>query len=203
VTQPSTGAKNSGALEIDPSLMQVGRGLLDFRAGDRRVALVELQLFQRDGVELGETLPALRLARDVLPVKNRLLQHGFAAADGYLVIGGVDNHQEVALAHKLIVGNFQFHDAPGNLRGHGHDVSAHRGVASPRRFNIGSPHTLADRGGDGDARQGDEHRDNPAPDGPAGTRNFECRCPGMVRAGVARMAPEHVRSAISRASLLL
>jgi len=78
--------------------------------------------FAREGLpvlhrfrQVAQILPALRLSLNVLRIGLRLPHGCLDEADGNLEVGRVDDHQQIAPVHKLIVGNRQLDDAPGNL----------------------------------------------------------------------------------------
>src|ERR1700679_2388713 len=64
--------------------------------------------------------------------------------------------QRVALVDELIVRDPQFDDPTGNFRCHRDDIGAHGGIASPRRFDIDTPHLYSQHHGPGYAGQGQQ-----------------------------------------------
>ena len=79
--------------------------------GDDRVRLVDLLVLHGD--RLGAQLqPPLRFCLCVLRIGFGLLNRCLGEIDGDLVVGRVDRHQHVALAHELVVGDRQLDDRP-------------------------------------------------------------------------------------------
>ena len=73
-----------------------------------------LLFFDRDR-EGGQLLPAFGLSLGVLRVGLGLLHGCLGEADGDLVVGRVDDHQQVALVHELVVGDRQLDDLAGDF----------------------------------------------------------------------------------------
>ena len=95
---------------------------------------------------------------DVLHARLGLLHRGLGLADGDRVIGRVDDHQQIALVHVLVVDDWQLDDAPGDLRRHRDDVGAHGAVTRPRCAHIRIPHRPPEHDGDRHDERGEQHR---------------------------------------------
>src|SRR5262249_42927596 len=90
------------------------------------------------GVDL--CLLDVELRIDVLYARLRLLHGRLSLADRDAVVDRVDDHQQVALVHELVVDDGQFDDAPGDLGRHRDDISPHGGIARPWCPHIDAPH---------------------------------------------------------------
>ena len=84
---------------------------------------------------------------DVLHARLALLHCGLGLTDGDRVIGRVDDHQQIALVHVLVVNDWQLDDASSNLRCHCDDVGANGAVARPRCAHICIPHRTPQQDG--------------------------------------------------------
>jgi hypothetical protein len=62
----------------------------------------------------------------------RLLHGRLALANGDSVVRRIDDHQQVAFVHELIVSDGQLDDATSDLRCHRDDIGAYRTVARPK-----------------------------------------------------------------------
>ena len=108
--------------------------------------------------QVAQLLPALRFSLDVLRIDLPLRHGRLGETDGDLEVGRVDDHQQVAFMHKLVVGDGQLDDIAGDLGSHRYDVDAHRAVARPRCPHIGVPHSPAERAGDRERDQSYQER---------------------------------------------
>ena len=148
-----------GALEIDPRLLEVGERRLVRRLGVDRLADIGLPLLHRDR-DVVEFLAPDHFGVGVLGHRSRLLHRRLGLADRDRKVPRVDQHQEIALADELIVGDRQLHDLAGDLRGDFHDIGADRAVARPGRAHVILPGLPAERGRGADGRHGNEHGQN-------------------------------------------
>ena len=94
-----------------------------------RIAGKGLFLFDGD-CETGQRLPSRRFPLGILRIGLGLLHRRLVEANRNLVVGRIDDHQQVALMDKLVVLDRQLDDLSGDLRRHRHDIDAHRTIAS-------------------------------------------------------------------------
>ena len=100
--------------QVDLRLVQIGQGLLILGLRGQCRALKGLLFFDRDR-QGGQLLAALGLPLGVLRIDLGLLHGRLGEADGDLVVGRVDHHQQIALVHELVVGDRQLDDLPGDF----------------------------------------------------------------------------------------
>ena len=114
---------------------------------------------------------------DVLHARLGLLHRRLGLTDGDREVGRIDRHQEITLMNVAVVDNRQLDDAPRDLRSHRDDISAHGGVARPRRPHIVVPRRPAEQPGERDRRQRDQdwHHPYAAPGVTAGLQGRICR----------------------------
>ena len=141
-------------------MIQLGHRLLILCLNGNRTARVGLFLFDSDR-ESSQLLPALGLPLGILGIGLGLLHRRLVEADRNLVVGRVDDQQQISLVDELIILDRQLDDAPGDLGRHRHNIDTHRAVARPGSAHIGIPHRPAEHDGDRDRRQGGQQREDP------------------------------------------
>ncbi len=151
-----------GALEIDLRLIAPGDSLLILRVGRDGVRAVGLLLLHGDR-HSAQLEPALRLPLRILGRGLSLLNGRIGEIESDPVVGRVDDQQQIALVHELIVGHRQLDDASRHLRRHGDHIGAHRAVARPRRPHIRVPHRPAEHCGERGCGERNQQRKNPEP----------------------------------------
>jgi hypothetical protein len=109
---------------------------LDLRLSHQSCVTKGLRLLNGDGVDFGKAVPAFRQLCGILGVELRLPQGRRGAGHRDLVVGWIDDQQEIPLVDVLVVGNAKLHNAPKDLRRHGHNIRPHGAVACPGRIHV-------------------------------------------------------------------
>jgi hypothetical protein len=151
-----------GALEVDLRLIAPSDNLLVLRVRGDGVRAKGLLLLHGDR-QVAQLAPALRLSLSILGRGLSLLHGCPRQVESDPVIGRVDDQQQVALVHELIVRYRQLDDAARHLWRHGDDIGAHRAVARPRRAHVRVPHRPAERCGEYGCGERNQQRNNSDP----------------------------------------
>jgi hypothetical protein len=128
----------------------VARGLL-LREREPRLRLLQLGSVGLD----------LRLLNDHLRIYGlhaglRLLHRCLGLTHGDHVVGRINDHQQIALAHVLVINDVQFDDPARHLGSDHDDRGAHRCIARPWRRHIDARHGPTENPGCRGRRQGDQ-----------------------------------------------
>ena len=95
---------------------------------------------------------------DVLHARLGLVHGALGLADTDLVIGRINDHQQIALVHVFIVNDRQLDNVTGDLRRHGDDIGTNGAVTRPGRAHIGIPHRPPQQGRDRHDERGEQYR---------------------------------------------
>ncbi len=144
-----------GACKVELRRFQLGLGVLvvgQGRVGDV-AGVVAVFLGDHQVVHVGAA-PGVDLAH--LPGGLLRRHQRLRLLDRDLVVLGVDLHQQIALAHQLVVLDRHVHHFAGDIGGDVDDVRAHPAVTGPGGVHVVLPQGTADPQGQGQHEQGGE-----------------------------------------------
>ena len=143
--KPLTDARNFGSLQVESSVVARGNRLLV--AGGRRFRLSTgvIEIFDRDGGPERQLRTPLELIERHLMLSLSRRERGFGVCERDPVTLLIDEEQDVALVHELIVLHPHIIDITGDIRSDCHHIGSDTGVSCPGRVEIVVGHVVAEK----------------------------------------------------------
>src|SRR6266436_8632139 len=143
--KPLTDARNFGSLQVESSVVARGNRLL--AAGGRRFRLSTrvVKGLDSDGIPGCQLrAPLVLLERhEVLSLSHR--ERGFGICERDPVTLLIDEEQDVALVHELIVLHPHIIDITGDIWSDWHHIGSDTGISCPGRVEIVVGHVIAEK----------------------------------------------------------